>query len=141
MKYVCNLTKPSMLNPVEIDADSPEEAAQNYFFSRDSSGIAYRRDDPDNGKSHPTPWFGRVAVAGHGEFIVRTFRHGLTRRGGVKRDNSITLLQIAEAIGWKGDPEELLTEGWDLEETWEQASKREVWVGYPHVSNGLRGNS
>ena len=136
MKYVCHLTKPALLNHVEVEADSPEEAAQEYFFSRDaSSGIAYRREDLDNGRTYPTVWFGRVAVAEHGEFIVRTFRHGLTRRGGVKRGNSITLTCIAQAIGWKGYPEELIGEGWDLEETWEQASKRETWVGHPHVSN------
>lgn len=138
MKYVCRLVKPSTLTPVEVEADSPEEAAQEYFFSRDTSGIAYCRDDLDNGRTHPTVWFGRVAVADHGELIARTFRHGLTRRGAVKRGTSITLTHIAKEIGWEGDPDELISEGWELEETWEQASKRGAAMSYRWSDNPNR---
>lgn len=64
-----------------------------------------------------------VEVNGERE-IVRWFKSGIYRRGGVKRRPDATLEDIAKTIGWKRDPKELLEEGWDGEgEKWEQLAK------------------
>lgn len=102
-----------------MDASSPEEAAAEYWtraWPNDAKGLVYERGGPGDKIA-----FARVEVEGHGDMVARVFWTGLVRRGGVRRDRPLTLAEIATALRWTGEVNELVADGWECEETTEAA--------------------
>ncbi len=56
-----------------------------------------------------------VEVEGHGVFFSRMFESGIWRKGGVQPPVG-SLVEKARALGWTGDPKELVEDGWPGEE-------------------------
>lgn len=127
MKYRCRMTMPKPVgegNWIEIEADSPERAVQEYhvrlcdfdagkhWWVSTGEDIGYRM------------FFARIEIEGWGDTISRVYHYGLWRKGGVGPRVKPTLQAVADAVGWKGDPEELVEEGWNLEESMEEAEAR-----------------
>lgn len=116
--YRCRTTKPIVNGTgwFDIEACSPTEAAQNLVWNNPHlpTYTYFHETGPD---TRETITFTLVEVEGFGEFIVRNYRAGLYRRGGIKvKSGSGYLKQIAHDLCFDGDPKELLDPGWDLEE-------------------------
>lgn len=110
--FRCRFVAPKVSDWSSVEADSPELAA-NEFHSRDerSWSIAYVPDESNPGaRVH----FARIEVDGHGELVSRIFTSGIIRRGGVRSRPSLT--DVAKAVGWERNPNELLEVGWEGEE-------------------------
>ncbi len=67
-------------------------------------------------------FFALIEVEGEEAMVSRIFEYAIWRGGGVK-GREITLKEIADALGWTHDPNDLLGE-WDNEETMEEAEAR-----------------
>lgn len=121
MTYRCRTILPTVSAWKNTEGASPEEAAAE-FWTR-----AWERNGGVPGEVyHRTPGnlvaFARVEVEGHGDMVARVFWSGLVRSGGVRRHGPRkTLTEIAKALRWEDAPEELLSEGWQCEETEETA--------------------
>lgn len=129
MKYRCRMTMPKPVgegNWIEIEAESPEQAIQEYHFRLASfdQGKSWKVDLKSGGRY--LICFARIEVEGWGDSVSRIFEYGLWRRGGVGPKVKPTLQAVADAIGWEGDPEELVEEGWDFEESMEEAEARRI---------------
>jgi len=121
--FRCRMVQPEN-RPVfaEVEGESPEDAASTYHFGWMEGSAVWTVHEPD-GKRHQI-YFARIEVEGHGEMVVRTYKYGLWRKGGVKGlGQEKTLKDIADAIGWQHDPAELIESGWPLEETVEEAQR------------------
>jgi hypothetical protein len=114
--YRCRLLKPTQSNWIEIEANSPEEAASTDWSDKGLRGYKIMIPHGPDGAGREGVQFWLIEVEGHGELICRVFNLGLYRRGGVKPRNPITLDYIARELGWSGDPQELVAPGWDFEE-------------------------
>lgn len=128
MRYKCRTTKPAESKWYEIEAASPEQAANDYH-TRDLHCLAsasWEMKNDDGGKYYIM--FALVEVEGHGEWVSRVYKYGIYRKGGVKRPDYRTheqkLKDLATAIGWEKDPAILIEDGWEGEETLEEASAR-----------------
>lgn len=126
MKYHCRVVLPKPEcegNWIEVEAETPEQAVQEYHFGLSvfDQGKSWRVEE--GGKAHVIR-FARIEVEGWGDCVSRVYHYGLWRKGGVKPLIKPTLKDVADAIEWKGDPEELVEEGWELEETMEEAEAR-----------------
>ena len=126
MKYRCRMILPKPVgegNWIEIEAETPEQAIQEYHFrlATFEQGKSWKVEE--GGRVHYIR-FARIEVEGWGDSVSRVFHYGVWRRGGVGPRVKPTLQDVVDAIGWKGEPEELVEEGWDLEETMEEAESR-----------------
>ena len=118
MTYRCRFTAPRPSDWSTVEADSPEDAAQEFHFrdgdkSSSPHSIAYV---PDEQRPGARIFFARVEVDGHGELVSRCYSSAILRRGGVKPQR-VTLEAVARAVGWEHDPADLVDEGWDREES------------------------
>ncbi len=124
----CSFAAPKSDHPEStIQADTAEEAALSYHDEHDETGFRYRRETTDNGVVYIR--FALVKVeATDGtttEFVTRIFHHGLWRKGGVRRPGMIDTLEgIAKELGYSHDPQTLVAQGWDLEESMPEAEER-----------------
>ena len=127
--YQCRMVIPEIKgdrgNWISIETETPEEAALDchydlYDLGFKGFGFVDRRD----GKITMVH-FARIEVEGHETWVSRIFYRGIYRKGGVRPREEATLVDIAKQIGWERPPETLLDEGWDCEESWEEAQARE----------------
>ncbi len=120
MTYRCRTILPTVSAWTEQGGASPEDAAAEFWAKtwRHGAGAEFKRAPGD------VVAFARVEVEGHGSVVARVFWTGLVRKGGVPRRRPTTLADVAAAIGWEGDPAELLADGWECEETTEEAMVR-----------------
>jgi hypothetical protein len=125
--FKCRSTKPTVSDWKEIEAESHTEAGNEFHFRND--GIKHYHWAVESDGTRYTVDFLMIEVEGFGEFISRVFNYGIWRKGGVKRRNAPTLKDIADALGWTKNPQALLEEGWDGEETMEDATKRKFGNG------------
>lgn len=116
--YRCRTVAPRQTSWCDVEALSPEDAAQTHHDRRlRSDSIVYV---PDEKKAGSRVYFALVEVEGHGEMVSRIFTSEILRRGGVKSNRPpVTLADVAQALGWGRDPQELVASGWDGEtEDW-----------------------
>jgi hypothetical protein len=114
MIYRVRAIRPEQTNWVEVESDSPEEAAGEYQEQHDPPYCGFRRETKNKGME--VVRLCCVEVEGHGEMVTRQFRTGIYRRGCVKPHNVPSLGDIAKKLGWEHDPNELIADGWPLEE-------------------------
>lgn len=121
MTYRCRTVAPRQTSWCDVEASSPEDAAQTHHDRRlRSDSIVYVPDEKEAGNR---VYFALVEVEGHGEMVSRIFTSEILRRGGVKsKCQPVTLSPltgVAQALGWGRDPQELVASGWDGEtEDW-----------------------
>lgn len=128
MKYRCRRIKPEPVRGwVEVEAETPEQAVQEYHVGLCGSDAGKRWWVSMGKDTGYRMFFARIEVEGWGDIVSRVFHYGLWRRGGVRTGAKPTLRAVANAIDWEGDLEELVVEGWDLEETPEEAEVRRSW--------------
>ena len=125
MKYRCRTVKPRISEWFEVEEETPELAAAEFHFQKDGvvEALAYIVETGPH-QQHVVK-FVRVEVEGHGAWVSRVYHYGIFRRGGVKpwypQDR---LRQIAQELDWMHKPEDLLEEGWEGEESMEDARAR-----------------
>lgn len=108
-----------------IEAKTPEDAAQEYHDKYPHSNPLLHHVVRPTETTRYIVKFARVEVEGHGEMISRWFHYGLWRKGGVSfHQDKNSIEDTARLLKWDRDPKELLEEGWDGEETMEEAEKR-----------------
>lgn len=114
--FRCRVTLPKESGWSEIEADTPEEAANSYHC-RDLHALpgATYIDLDGEGKRRQIVIFARVEVEGHGSWVSRMYKSGIYRKGGVQVRPNPTLEAIAKAVGYESDPKTLL-DPWDFEE-------------------------
>jgi hypothetical protein len=122
MIYRCRMVQPSVEEWGEVEADSPPLAANEYHLNLNHAGFDLRRVFPD-GRIERVH-LALIEVEGHGPFISRLFSTGIFRKGGV-HPTETELAAVANKLGWTGPPKELLEDGWDGEETYDDAKKRQ----------------
>lgn len=115
--YQCRMLLPQELPWRTVEADTPEQAANEYHFGlpRWESGKVWIERDGEGTRTDV--YFARIEVEGHGSWVSRVYQSGLWRRGGVPVQQP-TLADLAAAIDWPHDPQELVQPGWDFEEDW-----------------------
>ena len=116
MKYRVRTTVPAISEWITVEGDRPEDAANDFLAARSEYVTTFRHTTADR----TSVQFALVEVEGHGEWITRTFSRGIWRRG-VRRSEP-SLATIAAAL--RCDEADLLAEGWEGEETEEQATVR-----------------
>lgn len=107
-RYRCRFVAPTSSDWADVEADSPESAANEFHFKRTELG---RQPDsvtyiPDADKPGSRIHFARVAVDGHGEMVSRVYTIGIIRRGVAPR--RMSLAEVARIVRWEHDPAELL---------------------------------
>ncbi len=112
MIYSCRTTRPKLSNWTQVNANSPEEAANDFHFNS-TIGINYI---VENGSQKYIVVFACIEVDGHGEFIARWYNYPIWRRGGVKCPGRKTLDDVAKELDWPHEPRLLLEQGWLHEE-------------------------
>src|ERR1700748_435246 len=128
MIYKCRFVKPNQSQWHNIDADSFQEAAQEFHgqyvpsYYKDRSSLVYLDRKP-NGSSEGV-YFALIEIENYGELIVRTYYTCITRKGRASKDPN-TLESVAKGLGWTGLLEELL-EYWSGEESPEKALKNKI---------------
>ncbi len=113
-EYRCRTVKPITTDWRTIQANSPEEAANEYHVKESPSGgrTLSTRIEGTGEFVH----FSRVEVEGYFEVVARYFFKGIIRRG-VR--SYPTLEVIASKLGYEHDPKTLIASGWEGEEdTW-----------------------
>lgn len=122
-KYRCRTLQPSYSSWYEVEAPTWQEAA-NTFHERELDTVrGFRFSFPKGEGRSETVVFALVEVDGVGQGISRVYLQGIRRKGGVRPLSFPTLREVAERLGWKGSPDDLLTP-WPGEESWEEASDR-----------------
>jgi hypothetical protein len=111
--FKCRIIKPSTTPWVEVQAETIEEAASQFYSKLDIPRSAIQWRIEDGSYAHFVLYEVENAES-LDQFIGRWFTKGITRKGGFKSDPQ-TLRQIAELLGWTKDPNELLTK-WEGEE-------------------------
>lgn len=94
----------------EISAGTPAEAAQDYFYDNDESGIVFWHNIPQGREQIR---FAVIEVENYGKFVCRVYRSGIWRT--IMKQKPERLREIADKLGWKRDPHELIESGWDHE--------------------------
>lgn len=124
MEYRCRTIKPAVSSWRLVKGSSPEDAAQTFHLNVPHIPACCYRNELDGGGVEKI-YFSVVEIDGAPPVFVRTYHRGITRRGGIKLSprREDTLEGIAEILGWKRDPVELLAP-WDLEESWDDARRR-----------------
>jgi hypothetical protein len=128
MQYRCRTTKPALSEWREVEASSPEQAA-NDFHERELFFVESVRllQDQKDGGIHCII-FALIEVEGHGERLSRIYSYGIFRGGGVGRIRSLDerLKEVAQQVGWEKDPWLLIEPGWEGEETMDEARARKA---------------
>jgi phosphoribulokinase len=123
MIYQCREVAPKFaIDWFEQEANSPGEAANTYHSNNFPMGLSYIQED-DNGRTFI--YFATIEVRDHGIFTSRMYSYGISRSGGVKMPRK-TLSDIAKALDYKDDPNTLIEENWDYEESMEEARVRSL---------------
>ena len=125
MNFKCRTVKPRESRWFNITAESPEAAA-NDFHTAYSHEVESLRLRMARGEGHYYINFALVEVEGHGEMLSRFYHYGIWRRGMTRPELPLKtrLADIAQKLGWEHDPQELIAEGWDGEETMHEAEER-----------------
>lgn len=122
MIYQCREVAPKLMTIwFEQEANSPGEAASTYHDNNFPMGLSYIQED-NNGRT--LIYFATIEVKDHGEFVSRIYSYGIWRSGGVKIPRK-TLSDIATLLNYQHDPNTLIEENWDYEETIEEARMRQ----------------
>ncbi len=115
MKFQCRAVKPKETECKEVEAETPEEAA-NEFHSKYNylSEVIVVDDRVDNQRTKIGLTY--VEVRGYTAWVSRMFYRGIWRKGGVRpwgrKSFEDRLKEAAKAVGWERDPMELVEEGW-----------------------------
>ena len=125
MKFVCRYVKPTVGTWFTLDSADSLVAVMDFHHENDR-GLKYIHWLNSEKTHREFITFGLVAVKRDGdpgdgeEFVARNYFAKITRRGGVKcPGHDITLVEIAQQLGYTFDPETLLDSGWDEEqENW-----------------------
>ena len=126
-QFKCRFIKPSQSDWQSIEADSFEEAAQDYHglyvptFYKNRSSFVYI--DRKNNNCREYVYFALIEIENCGQLIVRTYYTGISRKGVERPDPTIE--SIAKGLGWTASAEELL-EYWTGEESPEKALKNRI---------------
>lgn len=151
MTFHCRTTVPAVSRWYEIEAPTPEEAVASFHYGHDELETLRVSVEEEPGGRYSVA-FVLVEVVDHlegedlllgarrvrrveglddghaQELISRVYHMGIYRKGGVKplgwKSTRDRLVEIASLLDWTKDPQALLAEGWDLEETWDDASDR-----------------
>lgn len=112
--YRCRFIAPRQSDWSTVEAESPELAANEFHFRDERTyAITYI---PDPSKPGGRVHFARVEVEGHGTHVSRVYTLAIVRRGGVRiKRPGVTLDDVAKAVGWEGNPADLLA-SWHGEE-------------------------
>lgn len=113
MIYRVRAVRPKTTDWQDVEAASPEEAASEFQEKFNPAQLSISLPRKNNGKEVLSLCC--VEVEGSGEFISRYFNTGIWRSGGVKPPQR-SLREVAKILGWEHDPNELVAEGWPLEE-------------------------
>lgn len=102
----------------EVDKDDLVDEIQEYHIKRMPTGVPFDQTTANGGREEVN--FMAVEVEGDGIYFSRIYQRGIRRKGGVPRAGvERTIESVAKALGYEGDPRELLEPGWDGEEdTW-----------------------
>ena len=110
MKFRCRRLEPSPTVWIEVEACTPEQAANDFHFEQ-AHGFSIKRDQE-------TVIFASIEVEDHGSWVARMFKSGIYRRGGVPKPwDPDRLPTIAKRLGcnvslltdadrWEGEEEE-----------------------------------
>lgn len=132
MKYFCRIVLPVPSEWYEINGTSPGDAVQNFhltmvppFYDHKNNvgGIRYIKRTID---TRQDIYFATVEVEieeFNFTFASKIYNSGIYRKGGIL-PVSPTLEEVAKAIEWAHEPNELLND-WG-EESWEEAYKRKA---------------
>ena len=107
MLYKCRTTKPTESKWYEVEASSPELAANEFHNERILSVKSLVHVMEDSSGRYLVK-FVLVEVEGHGERVSRIFEYGIWRKGGVKTDYRTPeqkLKELADALGYTKPPE------------------------------------
>lgn len=115
MIYRCRTTKPKVSEWFDIEAESPELAA-NAFHSDHNDELESLAFYPDPDMMGKSVRFVCIEVEGHEIMVSRLFVSEIARRGGALRKTLPTLEEIAKRLDYQHDPGTLLEEGWEGEE-------------------------
>lgn len=126
MIFRCRTTVPAESVWSRVEAESPEGAANEFWFHQHQ----YLRRVSWRIKDGPRVHFAVVQVEGNeGLWVARVFDHGPWRRSGVPAaDEPTSLAQVAERLGWTKDPAMLIQEGWGGEESEQEAERRKYRI-------------
>ena len=118
--YKCRTIKPKLTEWREVEAESPEVAANEFHakYQLYFDNLKLKIETKDKGMY--LVHFVVVEIEGHGEQVSRIFEYGIWRAGGVKKPEvplKTRLKELAEKLGWTHEPEELVAEGWEGEES------------------------
>lgn len=120
MKYRVRFLLPKPGEWRDVEAKSVEDAIGVFHVDQpDSESLKFQHDKPEGGRE--LVFFALVEVEGHEPLVSRVFQTGIWRSGGVRRHQGLTLADIARALGYTHPPETLLEDGWDGEETFDDA--------------------
>lgn len=126
MSYRCRMKIPQETDWMEVEAATPAEAAHvchDQLYERGQKGIGYTDRRADDFRQRV--YFALMETEGFEPWVSRIYYSGIWRKGGVLPPAGPTLMDIAKQLGWTAAPEKLLEEGWECEETWEQAQRRQ----------------
>lgn len=123
MIFKCRFNVPFIGQWKEVEAESPEAAANSFHYGLDLDGIRLPlRDAGGEWRPGDSVSLAVVEVEGHEPVISRVFKAGIVRRGGVKPKGPSfdqRLAEVAALLGWTKDPRELIAPGWEGEnEKW-----------------------
>lgn len=159
MAYYCRSLVPHISQWHKVEASSREEAVCNFHYDHGLESLKVTVEEKPEQRYSVA--FVLVEVADHldgedillgrrrirrleglndghvEELVSRVFHTGIYRRGGVKpagwKSTKDRLIEVAKLLGWTHDPQDLIAEGWNLEETWDEARARK-W-GHPAKSS------
>lgn len=121
--YKCRTVLPKKSGWFEMEAGTPEQAANDFHEAYHphtiTSAVLIKHDEGGRYKIA----FAKIEVEGFDCWISKIYLYGIWRRGGVSRRPETTIEDIAKAIEWNGDPQELL-QPFEGEETMEKARNR-----------------
>lgn len=124
MKFRCRMVLPTSSDWKEMEAETQAEAVNNFHDGMVDALRGGFKLPVREGERLYYIHFARIETEGLGELISRIYVYGLWRRGGVRRTPEPTVADAAKAVGWTGDPNELLEEGWEGEESYEECQSR-----------------
>jgi hypothetical protein len=110
---------PAISNYKAIEAETPEEAANEYHYNYSDGSLKYIKEEQDG--KHVHVLFARIEVENEGTWISKVYSHGIFRRG--RKYNNPSLIYLAEQLGYADDPKTLIDD-WESEESIEEAEEK-----------------